>query len=270
MTDSNEPQERYIVPGLVRGLSILQCFSDDDQELGVSEIARRIGTTRSTAFRLVYTLEHLGFLAKVGDSKRYRIGSRVLELGYRYLSTLDIVELARPIIEQLRDDTNTSTHLIIRDGREVVYVARCNSRTMFSSNVGVGTRLPAHGTAPGRLLLSRLPTTEVVALYDGIELEALTKQTPTSIGALISQIEKDRDELSIVSWGYFDPKVSSIAAPVCDRDGDAVAAVSVSCPMGTYERDVFEGRIRQLVEAAASDISQALGYWKTDAEPASA
>lgn len=262
MSDDDKPQERYIVPGLVRGLKILQCFSDEDQELGVSEIARRIGTTRSTAFRLVYTLEHLGFLTRVGDSKRYRIGSRVLELGYRYLSTLDIVELAKPVLEALRDSTNTSTHLIIRDGSEIVYVDRCNSRMMFSSNVGVGTRLPAHATAPGRLLLSRLPTTEVVSLYDGIELEAHTEQTPATIGALISRIEKDRQEPSIVSWGFFDPKVSSIAAPVCDRTGNAVAAVSVSCPMGTYDRDEFDGRIRELVEAAAGEISQALGYWK--------
>jgi DNA-binding IclR family transcriptional regulator len=266
LADDTEPQERYIVPGLVRGLAILQAFSDHEQELGISDIARKIGTTRSTAFRLVYTLEHLGFLQKVGGSKRYRIGSRVLELGYSFLSTLDIVELAKPVLEKLRDDTNTSTHLIIRDGREVVYVARCNSRMMFSSTVGVGTRLPAHGTAPGRVLLSRLPTTEVVALYDGVKLDSHTSQTPTSIGALISQIEKDREESSIVSWGFFDPKVSSIAAPVFDRSGSAVAAVSVSCPMGTYDKDEFDVRIRQLVESAADEVSQALGFWRAAAD----
>lgn len=250
------------MPGLVRGLAILTSFSNEDRELGISDIARKIGTTRSTAYRLVYTLEHLGYLDKVADSKRYRVGSRVLELGYVFLSSLDIVEIAHPTLEKLRDETNTSTHLIVRDGRDIVYVARHNAREMFATTVGVGTRLAAHGTAPGRALLSRLPAADIASLYDGFELKAYTEQTPTSIGALISQLEKDREAPSIVSWGYYDPKVTSIAAPVLDGRGNAVAAISVSCPMGTYDRDVFESRIRQQVERAAAELSKAVGHRK--------
>lgn len=261
MADKKETQKRYIVPGLVRGLAILTAFSHQDQEFGVSDIARKIGTTRSTAFRLAYTLEHLGFLQRVGNSKRYRITSRVLDLGYSYLSSLDIVQRSGPVLENLRDSTSTSTHLIILDGREIVYVARCDSRMFFASTVSVGTRLPAHATAPGRVLLSGMRSSDVVSLYDGIELEKYTDQTPTSTSELIDQLETDQKNGSVVSWGFYDPKVTSIAAPVRDQTASVIAAISVSCPMGTYERDEFEAKVLKLVERSAEDMSQAMGYW---------
>ena len=256
-----EKQDRYIVPGLVRGLAILTAFSNEDQELGVSDIARKIGTTRSTAFRLAYTLEHLGYLQKAGNSKRYRIASRVLDLGYSYLSSLDIVQRSGPILEELRDHTNTSTHLIVRDGREIVYVARCESRMFFASTISVGTRLPAHATAPGRVLLSGMKTSDVVSLYDGVKLERFSDQTPTSTSELISQLERDRENGHVISWGFFDPKVTSIAAPIRDETGTIIAAISVSCPMSTYERDEFETKVLRLVQRSADDMSQAMGYW---------
>lgn len=261
MPDQEEKQDRYIVPGLVRGLAILNAFSNEDQEFGVSEISREISTTRSTAFRLVYTLEHLGYLQKVGNSKRYRISSRVLDLGYSYLSSLDIVQRSRSILETLRDRTNTSTHLVVRDAHEIVYVSRCESRTFFSSTVSVGTRLPAHATAPGRVLLSGMKTSDVVSLYDGVDLKKHTDQTPTSTPKLVEQLEKDQETGHVISWGYFDPKVSTIAAPVRDETGAVIAAVSVSCPLGTYDKDEFESKILKLVKRSAEDMSQAMGYW---------
>lgn len=257
--------ERYIVPGLARGLQMLQSFTRERQEQSVAEMAKRVGVTRSSAFRIVYTLEACGFLRRVHDTHRYQLGSRVLELGYSFLAGKDLIEVATPILRRLRDDTQTSTHLAVREGREVVYVARFQGSTSLISAMTVGSRLPAHATAPGRVLLAGLALSEVVGLYEDYGFETYTTDTPESMGALVSLVEKDRREVSVVSWGFYDPNVASIAAPVYNAAGKLEAAISVSCPINTYEQDIFAGRIRRAVEDAAAEISRGMGFRPAEA-----
>lgn len=252
--------ERYIVPGLQRGLQILQTFTREQQEQTVVEMAKRVDISRSTAFRIVYTLEATGFLRRVPDTHRYQLGSRVLELGYSFLAGKDLIEVASPILKRLRDDTQTSAHLAVREGREVVYVVRFQGNTSLISAVTVGSRLAAHASAPGRVLLTGLPLSEVVALYDDYVFESYTPQTPTSMGSLVSLVEEDRKTGSVISWGFFDESVASVAAPVFNAGGKIEAAISVSCPINTYTRPEFETKVRARVEEAANDISRGLGY----------
>jgi len=255
-----EVDERYVVPGLVRGLQMLLTFKQDRQEQSVADMAKNVGVTRSTAFRIVYTLELSGFLRRIPGTHRYELGSRVLELGYSFLAGKDLIEVASPILRQLRDETQTSTHLAVREGREVVYVARFQGNTSLISAMTVGSRLPAHATAPGRVLLAGLPLSEVVGLYEDFSFERFTADTPESMGALVSLVERDRAQTSVISWGFYDPDVASIAAPVYNASGRLEAAISVSCPITTYDRDSFATKVRAQVEAAAARISAGLGH----------
>lgn len=264
--DASTLDERYIVPGLIRGLQVLRTFTRDRQEQTISEMARQVGITRSTAFRIVYTLEVAGFLRKVHDSRRYQLGSHVLELGYSFLAGKDLIEVSNPILRRLRDETQTSAHLAVREGREVVYVARFQGNTSLISAMSVGSRLPAHATAPGRVLLAGLSLSEVVALYEDYGFETYTPETPDSMGALVGLVERDRKGTSVVSWGFYDANVASVAAPVFNAAGKLEAAISVSCPINTYERGAFEGKVRLKVEEAAAEISRGLGF---SAAPAS-
>ncbi|QDK35702.1 IclR family transcriptional regulator [Sphingomonas sp. IC081] len=259
-TNQETIDERYIVPGLARGLQMLQSFTRDRQEQTVGEMAKRVGVSRSSAFRIVYTLEACGFLRRIEDSRRYQLGSRVLELGYSFLAGKDLIEVATPILRKLRDDTQASTHLAVREGREVVYVARFQGSTSLISAMTVGTRLPAHATAPGRVLLTGLPLSEVVRLYEDYSFETYTPDTPDSMGALISLVENDRREACVVSWGFYDSNVASIAAPIFNATGKLEAAVSVSCPINTYDQATFSTQVRATVLAAAAEISRGLGY----------
>ncbi|WP_375194286.1 IclR family transcriptional regulator [Sphingobium sp.] len=252
--------ERYIVPGLQRGLQMMQTFTRDRQQQTVAEMAKAVGITRSTAFRIVYTLEAMGFLRRLPDSHRYHLGSRVLELGYSFLAGKDLIEIANPVLKRLRDDTQASSHLAVREGRDVVYVARFQGNTSLISAMAVGSRLPAHATAPGRVMLTGLPLSEVVALYEDYDFETYTPQTPKSMGELVGLVEQDRRHGSVVSWGFYEPDVASAAAPVFNASGKMEAAISVACPIKTYDRETFEGRIRHKVEEAAQEISRALGY----------
>lgn len=254
--------ERYIVPGLVRGLEILQAFSTEKPQLGISEIGRELGVSRSTAFRLVFTLEKMGFLKRVEHSKKYSLGLRVLDLGFKFLSGMDIVDLARPHLANLSDETTASSHLAVRDGREIVYIARATAKQPIVSTVtvGVGTRFPAHATSSGRILLSDLSLAEIAQIYEGISLKAYTDQTPGTLGDLINLLEQDRKNGYVLSWGAFEKNLASVAVPIRDSSRKTVASINISCAIGTYTKDELKKTVLPKVQHTASIISSALGY----------
>ena len=252
--------QRYIVPGLVRGLEVLRSFTHERQIQTVAEIARAVGISRSTAFRIVYTLEAAGYLAPVESTKRYKLTSRVLEMGFSFLAGRDLIDLSAPILSQLRDETHASAHLVERDGREVVYLSRFAANTSLVSSINVGSRLPAHATAPGRVLLAALPLSEIVALYEGTQLERYTAATPDSIASLIAMVEADKASRSVVSFGFYDPNLASIAAPVLNGEGEVVAAISITCPIASYPENEFRTAVAAKVEQAALEVSRTIGF----------
>ncbi|MFC6669847.1 IclR family transcriptional regulator [Marinobacterium aestuariivivens] len=257
----NKKTEQYIVPGLVRGLAVLQVFDNRHKELSMAEIAERIGLNRSSVFRLVYTLENDGFLQRIAGGNRYRLGARVLDLGFRFLTGLDMLEPARPILTRLCDDTRMTAHLVIRDGTDIVYVDRYQANTPFTSTVSVGTRFPAYATTPGQIQLTGLGESQIRRLFQGIEMQPFTSRTPTSIEALLERLEHIRPQPAVVSWGHFDTRISACTAPVLGRGQKIVAAVSVSCPIGSVAREELEGGVRDSVIRASRALSKTQGWF---------
>ncbi len=257
--DRADLQERYIVPGLKRGLEILQLFRKDRPVLRLLDMANEIGLSRSSAFRLAYTLESMGFLERADDGRSYRLASRVLSLGFEYLASVDLVEIARPVLERLRDRTDLSAHLAILEGREIVHLIRVPSRGAMTSNVSVGSRRPAHATPMGRVLLFELSEEQLGKLYRGATLARVTDQTPTTLSALKQVLAADRERGHVVSYGSYVPGGASIAAPVRGPSGAVVAAINISGPQDAFA-DAVIGRLTEAVLDAAGDISTRLGY----------
>ena len=164
-TDIDEAKDRYIVPGLVRGLQALKAFTPERPNLSLSEIAELLGTSRSAAFRTVYTLSHMGCLLHDKRTQTYALGPAVLRLGYGYLTTRELVEVAFPELERLRAETEWSAHMGVLDGTSVLYVLRLPAPHRLSSIVQVGSRLPARSTTMGRVLLADLDEPTLVSLY---------------------------------------------------------------------------------------------------------
>lgn len=254
MADSSSS---YIVPGLVRGLLVLHTFDKSKKKMTMAEIAEEIGISRSSAFRLVFTLESLGYLKKVGS--RYTLGSKVLNLGFRFLAGLDFIEPARPIMERLRDSTNMTVHLVIRDGHEIVFVERCQASAPFASTVSVGTRLPAYATSPGQIQLAGLSNNELEHIFAGVEMKAYTSATPCNLEELKARLEVIRSEPAVVSWGLFDPRISICTAPVYDQNKKVIAAVSVSCPLGMIPQSTLETTIRNQLVESSCQLSETIG-----------
>jgi len=252
--------DRYLVPGLVRGLELLEAFSPEQPSLTLSQLSRAIGLSRSSAYRLVYTLAELGFLARDPLTKSYSLGARVLKLGFTYLASQDMVDLARPQLEALRDKTNCAAHFGILDGADVVYLLRAADRNAVTSQVSVGTRLPAYATTLGRAILAEMPASDVRAAFAGITFRQFTKQGPLSVDDLLRLVAQDHERGHVVSRGAFESGIASVAAPVFDSHGVVVAAVNIATPESNPAAKLLDGKLKDAVLDSARTISLWLGY----------
>ncbi|MCC6193247.1 MAG: IclR family transcriptional regulator [Burkholderiales bacterium] len=250
----------YFVPGLRRGLLVLEALAAEGRPMSVADIGKRIGLTRSSMFRLAYTLQHMGFVEEIADSKLLRLGARVLNIGYAYLASQTLIELARPDLELLRDRTSVSSHLAILDRGEILYLSCMQTKSGFLSTMNVGTRLPAYATPMGWLLLSDKSARELATLYPAGSFVPLTDQTPRNAAELAQRIATAVAAGHAISHGAVEPGGSSIAAPVRDRDGAVVAAIDISAPDSAFKPGAFETRDVHEVMDTAARISARLGY----------
>jgi PcaR/PcaU/PobR family beta-ketoadipate pathway transcriptional regulator len=252
--------ERYMVPGLARGLAMLAAFTAEAPQLSLADLARAVGLTRSSAFRIAYTLTELGYLVRDEATKSYRLGPRVLGLGFAYLASIEIVEIAQPHLVALRDRTQCSAHLAVLDGTEIVYVARHAVQKALTSHVQVGSRLPAHATSMGRAILSQLSADDVRARFKGKALESFSEATATTLDDLIAQLARDRSRGYVLSRSNFERGIASVAAPIFDAEGAVAAAINITTPESTLSGDDLETRIRDAVVETAATISEWLGH----------
>lgn len=260
----NKNHAAYVVPGLERGIRLLQLFDFERRTLRLSDMARLLAISRSSAFRLAYTLEQLGFLQRDEEGRFYRLGAGVLKLGFEYLVSLEVVDVARPELELLRDETGASAHLTVREGREIIYLSRVPTRHHLTSNVTIGARRPAHATPMGRLLLSELSPATLSQLYPEEALAIYTEATPKTVQELYRMTREDRARGFVVSRGSFEAGGASVAAPVRSPKEGFVAAIDVSGPNAAFDMSELETRIKSAVVTAASRISRRLGWRGAD------
>jgi DNA-binding IclR family transcriptional regulator len=258
----DDPADRYLVPALERGLRLLGEFSRSERELSPPELARRLQLPRTTVFRLIATLESLGFVERSADGRSVRLGLAVLRLGFEFLASLELTQLGQPILARLSEAVRMPCNLVVRDGRHIVYVAKVNPPTPLSSSVSVGTRLPAHATVLGRVLLADLALGELRALYPEDRLERFSASTPQTVRELFDLVQADRERGHVAGEGFFESNISTIAAPVRDHSGRVVAALgaTLNSPQIVPER---ASSLLAQVRAAADELSHQLNYTPT-------
>ena len=258
----NAAEPAYIVPGLERGLKILMEFSPREPVLGAPELAKRLSIPRTTVFRLLQTLESLGFLERADKDRNYRLGVAILRLGFEYLSSLELTDLGLPIIERLRDLTSLTSHIVIRDGRDVVFVAKAQAQgSVFSSiKVNVGTRLPAHATTHGHVLMGDLTLAEMRALYPEPELNRFTPLTPASVEDLFARVRDDAEQGYGIGQSSFERGISVISAPVRDETRRIVAVITTTIPHPEIGENLLDQGLVERVRAAADELSKRLNY----------
>jgi IclR family pca regulon transcriptional regulator len=228
--------------------------------MSLSDIGRAMDLSRSSTFRLVYTLRHMDFIKEAEQKNTYTLGARVLNLGFSYLNQQPITAIARPLLSDLRDTTGVSAHLSVLEGHDVLYLGSHQARTGFVSNMVTGTRIEAYATAIGWCLLSGFSDAELDAFCADIEMQAMTEHTPTDFGALKARVDQARDDGYVFSRGFREPGGSSIAVPVRDNTGRVVACVNISGPDSGFDFARVDGFYIPETRATALRISRELGY----------
>ena len=216
----------YFVQSLQRGLEVIRAFDADARELTLSDVARRTGLSRAAARRFLLTLVDLGYVRT--DARYFSLSPRVLELGYAYLSSLSLPEVAEPHLEALVAEVRESSSLSVLDGPDIVYVARVPVSRIMTVAINVGTRFPAHATSMGRVLLAGLAERELDAYLERAELQRLSPRTVTSTSTLRTELRRVRDQ----GWSIVDQELEeglrAVAAPVRDASAKVVAAINLS------------------------------------------
>ena len=249
---------------LERGLAILSSFHSHRPLIGVSELSRGLELSRSTAHRYVATLAKLGYLQQDPESKRYRLGPKVLDLGFSALNSMDLLEISAPHLRKLSDETQHTVNLAILDDTDVVYIERCRTtrpgQQEIDLNLHVGARLPAYCTAMGKAILAYLPAERVEQIIERIDFEPRGPNTLTDAKAFRAELDKIRASGIAVNDEELAYGLRSIAAPIHSYSGEVVAALNLAIHRTMGSMDELIARFGPAVTQAASDISRSMGH----------
>lgn len=266
-SSSTRTTPSYVVPALERGLMLLSQFDRQTPQLTPPELARRLQLPRATVFRLLSTLEAMGFIERVEGGRSVRLGLAVLRMGFEYLASLELTQLGAPLLQRVCELTGFPCNLVVRDGRSIVYVAKVAPPTPFSGSVTVGTRLPAHATVFGHVLLGDLDLDALHDLYPQPPLEAFTERTPRDVPSLHRMVQSARSAGHLVGRGFFEARIATVAAPVFGARGQIMAALGITIPASslasTDTADGAEHRLHTLlapVQEAAQELSSLLDH----------
>jgi len=227
------------VQSLDRGLAVIRAFGPEHDRLTLSEVARETGLTRAAARRFLLTLVALGYVRT--DGKEFSLGPRVLELGYSYLSSMSLPEVAAHHIEALVADVRESSSISVLDGEDVVDIVRVPAKRLMTVSVPVGTRFRAHASSKGRVLLAFLPREDLDRFLSSAKLDALTDRTETDPDRLRHLLDKVRSQGYALVDQEVEEGVRSVAVPLHDARGAVIAAMNVS----SYASRVSVGAVRQ-------------------------
>jgi IclR family transcriptional regulator, pca regulon regulatory protein len=227
--------------------------------LGISELATRLGMSRSTTHRYVLTLSALGYLEQQ-TSRKYRLSHRAADIGMVALNSIDVRRQARAYLDELCERTSCRVGLAVLDAAEVVYVDRAGSfhsgQSEVNLGVGLGSRLPVHCTAMGKLLLTYIPEREQRIVIAGADLAKHGPNTITSRRRLREELEEIRGRGIAINDGEFAAEIYAIAAPVRDGARNVVAAIGLA----DHSSIASLLTLSPLLISAADDVSQRLGY----------
>lgn len=254
----DEPRSGEYVQSLDRGLAVIRCFSERAPRLTIADVARETGLTRAAARRFLHTLTRLGY---VGQSEgRFYLRPRVLELGYAYLSSVSIAEIAQEHLVHLAERLHESCSASVLDGPDIVYVARAQTTRIMTIALAVGSRIPAHAASMGRVLLAALPDAELDEYLRTVELRQLTERTITDREQLRRVIEDARRNGYALIDQELELGVRSAAAPIHDANGRVIAAINATAHASrvTLERMRKEFLPQVLAGAKAIDADLAI------------
>ena len=252
----------YLIQSVSHALDILESFTKTEDELGVTELSKRLGLHKNNVFRLLATLEHRGYIEQNRTTENYRLGPKTLQLGSIFIEQRECRRQARPVLENLMEGTGETAVVAVLRANKVIYMDSVESARTVRAVSRIGAMLPAHCTAVGKVQLAFLPSAEIERLFPDRELSPKTALTLQTREELMSALTATREKGYAIENEECDLEVKSIAAPVRDFSKNVIAAVGIVAPANRLSEEFLEknGFIAQVKEAANA-LSEKLGYF---------
>jgi len=246
------------IKSIDKTLDLLEFLSANEQETGITEISKKLHMGLSTVHRILTTLKSRGYVIQNKQTTKYRLGIRLFELGYAVQNIKHLVEITKLHLRQLSQSTNETANLAILEGREVIYIAKNESSEVLTTNIKVGTRLPAHCTALGKVLLAFISDGEFDSLYKADEpLSTLTFNSISSLKGLKKDLKKVKEQGYAVDKEEYKIAVNCMAVPIFSRNGETIAALSITGPASRFTMDEM-GKVKDRLMTISKEISNQL------------
>jgi IclR family transcriptional regulator, pca regulon regulatory protein len=252
-------ESRNVVNSLAKGLRILEAFSAERPELTLSEVASLAGLDPGTAFRMLNTLVMLGYLARIPESKRFRLALKVVDLGLHAIGRADLREIARPILRSIVGEVNEAASLGVLDGADILYIERVRAGlTRIGVDIRIGTTIPAFWSTIGEALLAYLPKAELERVLSVKPRPGAFPHKPMNRAEIEERLGHVRRHGYALRDSYFGSGLRVLALPVLDIDNYPLAAISVAVPQMQMSMDDFRKRALDSLRRAAADIAKAV------------
>ncbi|WP_404979266.1 IclR family transcriptional regulator C-terminal domain-containing protein [Comamonas sp. BIGb0152] len=251
------PSDSY-VQSFARGLEVIRSFGAATPRQTLTEVAEATGMTRAGARRILLTLQTLGYVRVEG--RLFALTPRILDLGFAYLSSMPVWNLAQPVMDALVEQTHESCSIAVLDGQDVVYVLRVHTHKIMSTNLGMGSRLPSFWTSLGRVLLAELPAQELQPLLDGRDRTLFTRFTLQDDAQLLAELAQVRAQGWCMLNQELEEGLTSIAAPIHNASGQVVAAMNISGQANRTTPEVMQAQLLPQLLQAAGRVSGLMGY----------
>lgn len=259
---ARKDKSEYIIQAVSHALDLLEQFHEDADELGVTELSKRLKLHKNNVFRLLATLESRGYIEQNRATENYRLGLKSLELGQTFIKQMGLLRQAKPILEKIVEACNETSYVTIFKEGHVVYLDVVETDMTVRVVSRVGSRLPAYCTSSGKIYLAYLSDEEINEILPSEDLKKYTSTTITSRAELKKQLVEIAEQGYAIDDEELDEGVRCVAAPIRDYTRRIVGAISVSGPSMRLSNERLTEELVPLALQAAEDLSTRLGYYK--------
>lgn len=252
-------ERENMVKSVSRALDIITLVSLKKGGLGVTEIAKQIDINKSSVYRILSTLVQYGYIEQDGDTGKYKLGYKFLEISSKLLESIDLRAEARPFLQELENETNEVIHLVVYDQGEVVYIEKLEGNETLRMHSKVGKRAPMHCTSVGKAILAHLPLNVVIDILDRKGMPVHTDKTITDKDEFLKELSQVRQNGYALDLEENEYGITCVAAPIFDHLGKVIAAVSISGPTMRMTEDRLK-TLKTIMIRTGKEISARLGH----------
>jgi DNA-binding IclR family transcriptional regulator len=257
---AKKDKSEYIIQAVSHALDLLEQFHGEVDELGVTELSKRLKLHKNNVFRLLATLESRGYIEQNRATENYRLGLKSLELGQTFIKQMGLLRQAKPILEKMVKECNETSYVAIFKEGYIVYLDVVETDLTVRVVSRVGSRLPAHCTAAGKIHLAFMSDEEIDALLPSRELKGYTPNSVTDREKLRKELRQVAETGVAIDNEELDPGVRCVAAPIRDYTRRIVGALSISGPSMRFSDERIEKELTPLIKQSAEELSTRLGY----------